>query len=232
MRLQRAIARAGVASRRAAETLISAGRVLVNGEPATLGQSVTPGRDKITVDGQPVGAPAAATTYLLHKPSGTLTSKGDPRGRPTVFELVPPDPGLTYVGRLDYLTEGVLLMTTDGDMAHTLTHPSSEIERMYAAYVRGDAQAAVRALRNGVELDDGLVVAKEALATPEGHGHWRLEITLTEGKNREVRRVCEALGLDVQRLVRERFGPIELGKLPRGECRPLTKRELHLLHAL
>lgn len=168
MRLQRALARAGVASRRAAETLISAGRVLVNGEPATLGQSVTPGRDKITVDGQPVGAPAAATTYLLHKPSGTLTSKGDPRGRPTVFELVPPDPGLTYVGRLDYLTEGVLLMTTDGDMAHTLTHPSSEIERMYAAYVRGDAQAAVRALRNGVELDDGLVVAKEALATPEG----------------------------------------------------------------
>lgn len=167
MRLQRALARAGVASRRAAETLISAGRVLVNGEPATLGQSVTPGRDKITVDGQPVGAPAAATTYLLHKPSGTLTSKGDPRGRPTVFELVPPDPGLTYVGRLDYLTEGVLLMTTDGDMAHTLTHPSSEIERMYAAYVRGDAQAAVRALRNGVELDDGLVVAKEALATPE-----------------------------------------------------------------
>lgn len=232
MRLQRALARAGVSSRRAAETLISAGRVMVNGQPATLGQSVTPGRDKITVDGKAVGAPAAAVWYLLHKPSGTLTSKGDPHGRPTVFALVPADPGLTYVGRLDYLTEGVLLMTTDGTMAHKLTHPSSEIERTYAAYVRGDVQTAVRALRQGVELEDGPVVARDVKATPEGHGHWRLEITLTEGKNREVRRVCEALGLDVQRLVRERFGPITLGKLPRGECRPLTKRELQLLHAL
>jgi 23S rRNA pseudouridine2605 synthase len=232
MRLQRALARAGVASRRAAEALITEGRVLVNGEPATLGMSVTPGRDAVTVDGKRIDAPAPATWYLLHKPSGTLTSKSDPHGRPTVFALVPKDPGLTYVGRLDYLTEGALLLTTDGAMAHRLTHPSSEVERSYAAYVRGDVQAAVRALRQGVELEDGPVVAKEVSATPEGHGHWRLDVTLTEGRNREVRRVCEALGLDVQRLVRERFGPITLGKLPRGECRPLTKRELHLIYAV
>ena len=232
MRLQRALARAGVASRRAAEGLIAAGRVQVNGAPATIGQSVTPGRDAITVDGKRVDAPAPVTWYLLHKPSGTLTSKGDPRGRPTVFSLVPDDPGLTYVGRLDYLTEGALLLTTDGAMAHKLTHPSGEVERTYAAYVTGDVQGAVRALRQGVELADGLVVAREVSATPEGHGHWRLELTITEGRNREVRRICEELGLDVQRLVRERFGPIALGKLPRGECRPLTRRELQLLHAL
>jgi len=232
MRLQRALARAGVASRRAAESLITAGRVQVNGAPAAIGQSVTPGRDTITVDGKRIDAPAPATWYLLHKPSGTLTSKGDPHGRPTIFSLVPDDPGLTYVGRLDYLTEGALLLTTDGAMAHRLTHPSSEVERTYAAYVRGDVQAAVRALRHGVDLEDGPVIAREVSATPQGHGHWRLEVTLTEGRNREIRRVCEALGLDVQRLVRERFGPILLGKLPRGECRPLTKRELALLHAL
>lgn len=232
MRLQRALARAGVASRRAAEELITTGRVKVNGAPATLGQSVRPGKDAITVDGKPVAAPAAATWYLLHKPSGTLTSKGDPRGRATVFPLVPSDPGLTYVGRLDYMTEGALLFTTDGAMAHKLTHPSSEVERTYVAHVTGDVQAAVRALRRGVELEDGLVQARDVSAEPEGKGHWRLELTLTEGRNREVRRVCEALALDVQRLVRVSFGPVLLGKLPRGECRPLTKRELALLHAL
>lgn len=232
MRLQRALARAGVASRRAAEALIAAGRVQVNGAVASVGQSVTPGRDKITVDGKYIDAPAPVTSYLLHKPSGTLTSKGDPRGRPTVFSLVPDDPGLTYVGRLDYLTEGALIMTTDGEMAHRLTHPSSEVERTYAAYVTGDVQAAVKSLRKGFDLDDGAVVASDVSATSEGHGHWRLELTLTEGRNREVRRICEALGLDVQRLVRQRFGPIELGKLPRGECRPLTKRELQLLQTV
>lgn len=232
MRLQRALARAGVASRRAAEVMIVAGRVKVNGTVATIGQSVTPGKDKITVDGEPVSAPAPVTWYLLHKPSGTLTSKSDPRGRPTVFGLVPKDPGLTYVGRLDYLTEGALLMTTDGEMAHKLTHPSYEVERTYSASVSGDVQSAMRALRKGFDLEDGTVTATDVSATPEGHGHWRLQLTLTEGRNREVRRICEAFSLDVHHLVRDRFGPIELGNLPRGECRPLTKRELQLLSAL
>ncbi|MDA1081443.1 MAG: pseudouridine synthase [Gemmatimonadetes bacterium] len=232
MRLQRALARAGVASRRAAELLIAEGRVQVNGVTASVGQSVRPGRDSITLDGKPVAQPAKPVWYLLNKPSGTLTSKGDPQGRPTVFALVPSDPGLTYVGRLDYLTEGALLFTTDGVGAHRLTHPSSEVERTYVAMVTGDVQTAIRALRRGVELDDGPVVATDVSVESEGHGHWRLELTLAEGRNREVRRVCEAVGLDVQRLIRTRFGPVSLGKLPSGEFRPLTVRELQLIGTL
>src|SRR5581483_6640591 len=152
MRLQRALARAGVASRRAAEALIAAGRVRVNDAVAAVGQSVRPGVDAITVDGHPVTAPAEPVWYALHKPSGTLTSRSDPRGRSTVFSLVPPTPGLTYVGRLDYLTEGLLLLTTDGEAAHRLTHPSSGVERTYVATVSGDVRAAVRALRRGIVL--------------------------------------------------------------------------------
>jgi 23S rRNA pseudouridine2605 synthase len=234
MRLQRALARAGVASRRAAEELITAGRVRVNGAVATIGMSVTPGKDRVEVDGKSVAAPAAkAVWYVLNKPAGVLTSKKDPKGRPTVFAHVPPAPGLTYVGRLDYLTEGVLLFTTDGTMAHRLTHPSFEVERTYAAYVKGDARGAVRELREGFDLDDGPVAVRAVSASPGGvRGTARLEITLTEGRNREVRRICEALGLDVVRLVRERYGPIELGKLASGECRPLSDRELRQLRAL
>jgi 23S rRNA pseudouridine2605 synthase len=232
MRLQRALARSGVASRRAAETLITAGRVKVNGAVATLGQSVRPGVDKITVDGKSVDAPAAAEWFLLNKPAGTLTSKSDPGGRPTVFSLVPKVPGLTYVGRLDYLTEGVLLFTTDGTMAHRLTHPSFEVERAYVATVVGDARVAAKALRAGVDLEDGPVRAKEVTVESDGGGRWLLGLTLTEGRNREVRRVCEALGLDVTRLVRVSYGPVKLGRLPRGECRPLTRNEIALLNAL
>lgn len=232
MRLQRALARAGVASRRAAEELIASGRVKVNGVMATIGQSVTPGEDVITVDGKTVDEPAAAVWYLLNKPSGTLTSKSDPGGRPTVFSLVPKTPGLTYVGRLDYLTEGALLFTTDGTMAHRLTHPSFEVERRYEATVRGDMPAAVKALRRGLELEDGIVHAKEVEVESVGGGRSVLSLTLTEGRNREVRRVCEALGLDVARLVRVSYGPIRLGRLPRGQCRPLTSNEIALLNAL
>jgi 23S rRNA pseudouridine2605 synthase len=199
---------------------------------ATLGQSVRPGVDTITVDGHPVAAPAAPVWYALHKPPGTLTSRSDPRGRATVFALVPPVPGLTYVGRLDYLTEGLLLLTTDGEAAHRLTHPSAGVERTYVATVSGDVKTAVRELRRGIVLDDGPVEARDVRATPAGHGHWNLELTLREGRNREVRRICEHLGLGVHRLVRTRFGPVRLGRLPRGACRPLTARERDLLRAV
>jgi 23S rRNA pseudouridine2605 synthase len=232
MRLQRALARAGVASRRAAELLITAGRVRVNGAVATLGSSVTPGVDDIKVDGKSVGAPTTAVWYLLHKPAGTLTSKSDPRKRPTVFSLVPATPGLTYVGRLDYMTEGALLFTTDGTMAHRLTHPSFEVERSYVATVTGDARSAAKKLRTGLTLEDGPVTASEIEVEFVGRGESELTLTLTEGRNREVRRVCEALGLEVSRLVRTRFGPVKLGRLPKGECRPLTPNEIGLLHAL
>src|SRR5918911_3255603 len=151
MRIQRALARAGVASRRHAEELVAAGRVRVNGEVARTGQSVDPSRDQITLDGHLVGAPAPSEWLVLHKPPGVLTSRSDPQGRPTVFALVPDRPGLTYVGRLDYMTEGVLLLTTDGAAAHRLTHPSREVERTYVALVTGDAERAVREARRGIE---------------------------------------------------------------------------------
>jgi 23S rRNA pseudouridine2605 synthase len=142
-----------------------------------------------------------------------------------VFDLVPDRPGLTYVGRLDYLTEGVLLLTTDGDAAHALTHPSREVERTYVAVVRGRAEAAARAVRRGVVLEDGEVRARDVQVEPVGDGKWELTLTLTEGRNREVRRLCEAVGLQLDRLVRVRYGPVSLGDLPQGEARRLTRKE-------
>ena len=233
MRIQRALARAGVASRRKAEDLIAEGRVAVNGTPATTGQSVDPTRDRITVDGKVVvAAPSVATWIVLHKPPGVLTTASDPEGRKTVFDIVPAKPGLTYVGRLDYMTEGVLLLTTDGAAAHRLTHPSTEIERSYRALVRGDGPAAVRAARRGVELEDGLVQPIDVEAHSISRGLWELDLTIREGRTREVRRLCEALGLGVERLVRTRFGPVNLGKLPPGDTRALTRTEREIIDAI
>ena len=150
MRIQRALARAGVLSRRKAEELVANGRVTVNGTPAKIGQSVDPERDVILVDGARIGAPAPFEWYLLHKPAGVITSRGDPEGRRTVLDLVPKRPGLTYVGRLDYMTEGALLFTTDGTAAHRLTHPSRRVERTYVASVTGDGEAAIEQAHFGV----------------------------------------------------------------------------------
>src|SRR6202521_1510012 len=232
MRIQRALARAGVASRRAAEDLVAAGRVQINGAVALTGQSVDPARDTITVDGKKVGAPAPAHWIVLNKPTGVLTTRADPGGRQTVFDLVKDVPGLTYVGRLDYMTEGVLLLTTDGDAAHKLTHPSSEIERTYVASVRGDGGSAARAATKGVQLEDGFVVPRDVSARQVGRGLWDLELTIAEGKTREVRRLCEALGLRVERLVRTKFGPVKLGSLESGKTRALTTRENEMISAL
>jgi 23S rRNA pseudouridine2605 synthase len=232
MRIQRALARAGVASRRAAEELVAAGRVHVNGATARVGQTVNPTRDAITVDGRAVARPRAAEWIVLNKPAGVLTSRSAERGRRTVFDLVPATPGLTYVGRLDYLTEGVLLLTTDGAAAHALTHPSREVERTYVATVRGDAGAGVRVARRGVALDDGLLVPRHVEGRPLGRGRWEMEFTVAEGRNREVRRLCEALDLDVERLVRTQFGPVRLGALRAGATRPLTRAERHAIDAL
>ena len=232
MRIQRALARAGIASRRKAEEMIAAGRVKVNGVMAKTGQSVTVGTDVITVDGERVGAPPPLQWIVLNKPSGVLTTASDPGGRTTVFDLVEPAPGLTYVGRLDYMTEGILLLTTDGDAAHALTHPSTGVERTYVATVRGNAPAAVVQAKRGVELEDGLVRPDFVEATPLGDRTWALELSISEGRNREIRRLCEALGLEVLRLVRTRFGPVELGNLPSGESRSLSAKEKKVIQAL
>lgn len=233
MRIHRALARAGVASRRKAEELVAAGRVKVNGSVARTGQSVDPAKDVITVDGQTVKMPAQAKWYVLHKPAGVLTTRSDPEGRQTVFEFVPRDPGLTYVGRLDYMTEGVLLLTTDGDAAHLLTHPSTQVERRYVATVRGSVRAAAAAIRAGVELEDGLVTPEEVTVEESEHPRaFDLTLTIREGRTREVRRLCEAVGLEVLRLVRTSFGPVHLGALAPGASRSLTTKERDLLLAL
>ena len=225
MRIQRALARAGILSRRKAEELVANGRVTVNGVLAQVGQTVDPDKDVIKVDGEQIGAPAATEWFVLHKPSGVITSRNDPEGRRTVFDLVPARPGLTYVGRLDYLTEGVLLLTTDGAAAHRLTHPSREVERTYVASVLGEGDMAAEQARFGVELEDGVVRPKKITAEKIGRGRWELTIVISEGRNREVRRLCEALGLQVDRLVRVKFGPVALGDLASGKVRSLTKVE-------
>lgn len=233
MRIHRALARAGVASRRKAEELVAAGRVTVNGEVARTGQSVDPSRDAIAVDGKAVGRPVGTRWYVLHKPPGVLTTRSDPEGRKTVFEFLPPEPGLTYVGRLDYMTEGVLLLTTDGDAAHLLTHPSSAVERCYVATVRGSVKQAAAQIRAGVELEDGLVTPELVDVEPgEQPRTWDLSLTIREGRTREVRRLCEAVGLEVLRLVRTSFGPVRLGSLAPGASRPLTAKERDLVLAL
>jgi len=238
MRVQRALARAGVASRRRADALVAAGRVRVNGAVAMTGQAVDPRRDLITVDGVPVDAPAPVRWVVLHKPVGVLTTARDETAskaaRRTVFDLLPPDQrvrGMTYVGRLDYMTAGVLLLTTDGAAAHRLTHPSRAVERAYVATVRGNAAAALREIRGGVVLSDGPVVATRAAARPLGQGRWDLEITIAEGRTREIRRLCEALGLEIERLVRTQFGPVHLGSLPAGHTRGLTPSERRAIEA-
>ncbi len=234
MRIQRALARAGVASRRKSEELVAAGRVRVNGAIAEIGQVVDPARDVILVDGKRVRMPAVESWVVLNKPAGVICTRSDTRGRPTVFELVPDIPGLTYVGRLDFLTEGVLLFTNDGAAAHVLMHPSHAVEREYVATVTGDVEAAVRRARAGVELHDGPVHPSDISAKPlaSGRGRWELSVTLTEGRNREVRRLCRELGLFVDRLVRVRYGPVTLGRLPTGESRSLTKKEHDAIRAL
>jgi 23S rRNA pseudouridine2605 synthase len=231
MRIQRALARSGVASRRRADELVAAGRVRVNGQVAKIGQSVDPATDRITVDGAEVTPPAASATWIvLNKPGGVLTAKADRDGRKTVFDLVAKVPGLTYVGRLDYMTEGVLLLTTDGIAAHRLTHPSAGVERTYVATVRGDAAGAARVARAGVTLDDGEIVRPvDATARAIGQRRWEFEVTITEGKHHEVRRLCEALGLDVERLVRTRFGPVQLANLASGASRALTAAERQVI---
>lgn len=233
MRVQRALARAGVTSRREADRAVAEGRVTVNGEIATIGQLVDTANDQVALNGEPVKVRVQSHRWIVvNKPSGYVTTRKDPEGRRTVFDLVEDVPGLVYVGRLDFMTEGLLILTTDGRAVHALTHPSSEIERTYMATVRGDAVTAAREARKGVELEDGLVVPRDVQTHVIGQRRWGFEITIAEGKNHEVRRICDALGLEVESLVRTRFGPILLGDLAPGATRSLSPTEREMLDAL
>src|SRR5690349_11570207 len=228
MRLQRALARAGVTSRRKAEDLIRAGRVRVNGVVAEIGSKVDPGKQRVTVDGKPLAAPAVAW-FALNKPLGYVVSRGDPEGRKTIFDLLPTVPGLTYVGRLDVMTSGLLICTTDGDAAHRLTHPKFAVERTYWLRVHGRPATQVRqALMSRPVVEGRPVVVREARVRPAGAGKKSLEIelTLAEGRHRIVRRLAELLDLKVEWLHRVSYGPVRLGKLAEGQWRALTPREI------
>ncbi len=222
-RLQKVLARAGVASRRVIEDMIVAKRVSVNGQIATLGDKADPLVDTIEVDGSVISLMPDAITYLLNKPAGTITTSDDPQGRPTVIELVPAEPRVFPVGRLDFDTEGLLLLTNDGGMAHRLTHPSFGVEKEYLAHVEGAPKpGALRILRQGVELDDGVTAPAQAALI----GDNMIRLTIHEGKNRQVRRMCAAVGHPVLRLVRTRIGPLADRQLAPGQWRSLTNDEV------
>ena len=225
MRLQRALARAGIASRRAAEELIRAGRVRVDGKVAELGSKVDPDRQKITVGGKTVQV-VARRWLAFHKPLGVVTTASDEEGRRTVLEFIRDPAGLTYVGRLDVMTTGLLLLTTDGEAVHRLTHPKYRVPRRYTALVHGrSAPELEKLVRERVVVDGRPVLAQEVRVRPGKEGRCILDVTLTEGRNRIVRRWCEEMGLKVERLARLSYGPVRLGDLPVGRSRPLTPRE-------
>jgi 23S rRNA pseudouridine2605 synthase len=230
VRLQKFLSQAGIASRRHSEVLITSGRVTVNGQVVSeLGTRVDPAGDEVRVDGARV-QPATVEWYALHKPRGYLSTRSDPGGRATLYDLLPQRlHGLFYVGRLDYDSEGLVLLTNDGDTAHLMLHPRFGVERVYEAQLDRNAEAALAGqLEAGVDLDDGVARAKRA----EQSGAKTVRVTLAEGRRREVRRMFEALGHDVLRLRRLRYGPVELGDLEVGAWRPLSAAERKALSRL
>ena len=233
VRLQKFLARAGVASRRASEKLIEAGRMSVNGQVVTeLGTKVDPEADEVRLDGAPVRKAAEAVTLMLNKPAGYLTSMKDPQGRPCVAQLVPLDefPALYPLGRLDYDTTGLLLFSTDGELGNAVLHPSHHVDKTYRALVKGKpSEAALDRLRSGVVLDDGPTQPAEVrLAGRKGKNAY-VEIIIHEGRKRQVKRMCEAIGHPVLQLHRASFGPLELGDLPEGKYRVLSEQEVAAL---
>ena len=230
-RLQKILSAYGIGSRRAAEQWIQAGRVTVNGRTAALGETADPERDEICLDGTPVNRKPEAVYLMLNKPQGCVTTLSDERGRKTVAELVTGCGERVWpVGRLDYDSEGLLLLTNDGDLTHKLTHPGREVEKEYHVEVTGDAEAALPVLRGKMELDGvPLAPARVTLLGADGK-RTRLSIVIHEGKNRQVRRMCAMAGLSVVRLRRVREGGLLLDSALRlGQWRFLTKEEVEIL---
>ena len=227
MRLAKYLASAGIASRRASEEIVHAGRVTIGGSVVTdPARDVEPG-DAVALDGRPVAPVHERVVYALNKPAGVVSTARDPQGRPTVVTMVPQTERLYPVGRLDIDTTGLILLTNEGDLAHRLTHPSFEVEKTYRAVVGRPPvhEAALRALRDGIELEEG----RTAPAGVRRVSAEILEITIHEGRKRQVKRMCEAVGHPVKRLERVAFGPLRLGDLPSGRWRKLGVSEVEAL---
>ena len=228
-RLNRFLARRGVASRRGADALIASGRVTVNGDVSPLGVVVDPSRDRVCVDGYRIPAKAVAVTIVLNKPVGVVTTRSDPYQRRTVMDLIDPVPGLVPVGRLDADSRGLLVMTTDGDLAHAVSHPRHGVTKRYVATLDAPVSAGQLAqIVAGVELEDGTA---RALSAKRGGSDSSVEVVMAEGRKREVRRLFAAVGLEVRDLVRIAVGPLLLGDLAEGEARELRPAELSSLRA-
>ncbi|MGZ4690667.1 MAG: pseudouridine synthase [Acidimicrobiia bacterium] len=231
-RLQKVLARAGLGSRRVCDDLIAAGRVTVDGEVAVLGRRVDPEHDHIELDGVPVVTQTGLVYYLLNKPVRTVTTAHDPEGRPTVVELVPDEPRVFPVGRLDWDTEGLLVLTNDGELTQRLTHPSHGVEKEYLVEVEGvPSRGALRQLREGVELEDGMSAPAEVRLVQSRGDSAAIELVIHEGRNRQVRRMLEAVGHPVVRLVRTRIGVLADRDLGPGEWRELRADEVRGLYA-
>ncbi len=232
LRLQKFLAESGIASRRASEELITARRVSVNGAVATLGMSVDPETDEVLLDGKPVKQAEKIITIMLYKPKGVVSTSDDPQGRKTVQDYVKDIPARLYnIGRLDINSEGLLLMTNDGELAHRMTHPKFSVEKTYYAICDGKLlPSEIALLVNGVSLEDGMTApAKVMHVRPTKTGDTSFLITIHEGKNRQIRRMLEAVGHRTLRLKRERFGPLSIGDMKPGETRRLTDDELTTL---
>lgn len=230
-KLQKAIAHSGLMSRRAAEELIAQGRVTVDGRPARIGQRVDPGTQEVAVDGKPIPIRPGLVWYLLYKPVGVISTADDPQGRRTVVDLVPSEPRVYPVGRLDADSEGLIVLTNDGRLANYLTHPRYGVEKTYLVLVEGRPGKWVDQLTGGVELDDGMAAARRARVVDTLKGRTMVEIVMIEGRKREIRRMCSALGHEVVRLVRTAIGPISDRQLKPGTWRHLEPEEVAALYA-
>jgi len=228
-RLQKVLAAVGFGSRRTCEDLIAGGRVTVNGDVAILGRRVRPDDDLVEVDGAPIGVKPGLVYYVLNKPAGVVTTSADTHDRQTVMDLVPVEPRVFSIGRLDLETEGLLLITNDGELANRIAHPRHGVDKEYLAEVDGGAVSAgkIRQLREGVELDDGVTAPAKVSQPDPGI----LRIVIHEGKNRQVRRMCEAIGHPVTRLIRTRIGPMVDRTLQPGEWRVWTDEERNAMVA-
>jgi 23S rRNA pseudouridine2605 synthase len=227
-RLQKVLARAGIGSRRACEELIEQGRVRVNGVVPVLGRRIDPAADQVELDGVPLALAPGLVHYLVNKPAGVVSTAKDTHARTTVVSLVPSEPRVFPVGRLDRDTEGLIVLTNDGALAHRLTHPSFGVAKEYLAHVEGEPTSGdLRSLREGVELEDGPTAPAKVSSPAPG----LLRLVVHEGRNRQVRRMCEAIGHPVVRLVRTRIGPIADATLAPGDYRSLTGEEVRRLAA-